>query len=157
MILHTNDCAFKSAFLLLSALLLPANLICLILTIKDFRIELMLVTLFFLIVYSTLILTVYRLSNNEKYFVDITGDIVTVKHPYHQQNLKLDRNDVTCISYYKLSSIKSWLLLHNFVTPQAVYLTYKINEVEKSIHIGYCNYENLYSFCDAANIELIKK
>lgn len=157
MTLYLSDCAFKPLFLLISLLMLPSIGICLILMMVDFRVELIFPFLFFLIAYSTLIILIFHLSNNKKYFVNITGEQVTIRVPNHKDNIELSCDNIICMSYYKLSSVRSWFLLYNYVTPQAVYLTYMLKGSEKSILLGFSNWDDLCNFCNMTNIRLVKK
>lgn len=62
--------------------------------------------------------------------------------------------NVIKLEYYKLFSVKSWLLLYNYVLPHSLYITYEFEGKEICKHIGYPNFRDINRMCLDVGIEL---
>lgn len=144
--------------ILLSVIFFPFILALLIASIikPEKPIIIVLVCLFALYVVLTLVL--WLLSMRKDKYLTIGDDETTIRYPNvsNANIIKITNSNITRIEYYKLSTIKNWLTLFNFVLPQCVYITYKDeNDEERDAFIGYLNVEEVKILSQRLNANLI--
>lgn len=97
-----------------------------------------------LLIYALSVFGLYKLSKSKKYYLHLDeNNIITIKYPNvnNTLDLKIHVREIVKIEYYKISSIKSWCMLFNYVCPQCVYITYLSDGIEVCKHIGYPNFK----------------
>ena len=154
--IYLNIGFFKSSFILFSFISLPLAIACFVLTFIDFRWELLIVSLVIFLGYCAIVLGLYKKSRNQKYYLCVReGDIVEINYTNIQSTsepLKLNRENIVKFEYYKITSVKAWCMLYNYVCPQCVYITYLNDGEELCRHIGYPKYEDIQQLCVALGI-----
>ena len=96
-------------------------------------------------------------SQSSKYYLMLQDDKLIIKYPDMQSGeneITIDRSQVLQIEYYRICSLESWFMLHNFVLPQCAYITYLSNGEEKCWHIGYPSKDDVILFCKNSGIKL---
>ena len=159
--IYLNKGAFKPMLILISIILLPLSISCLLLTIYDFRVQTFIISLAMLFVYFCTILGIYKHSKTSKYYLTLQDNTyMLINYPNvssNMQPLKLNYNEIIKMEYYKITSIKAWCLLICYVCPQCVYITYAQNGKEESRLIGYPKFEEIRALCADLGIDLIIK
>ena len=154
MILYTSSISFVSILILSSITFLPASISCLILAITDSRWELVPISTIFFLIYSLFVFILYKEKNDKKYFLEVTEKVI-VKSPWLPRTIELNYSDIEHLKYSKLSSILNWLSLMYGGSPEATFLVYIEDGVEKTLNIGCAKLDDLKTFCDETNIQLV--
>ena len=153
---YTNEGIFKPMFILLSIIMLPLSICLWALTCMDFRVGLFIVSMVFLFGYFAAVLGIYKFSKSKKEHLSLENDALLVK--FGDENvLRVETKNIVKLEYYKISSLKSWFLLFNYVSPQCVYITYKSAEECIRVFVGYLKYSSVVKLCDSAKITLVIK
>lgn len=156
--IYLNSAQFRPLAIIISLTMLPLVFSIGVLTIIDFRIEILLIFLIFLVSYLIVIFMIYKNSLSNKYYLNANNEYIEIKYPNvggMSGELVVDYDNIIKIEYYKISSIKSWLMLFNYVCPDCAYITYKHNNKEICEHIGYAKYKDLRALCNEKGINLI--
>ena len=157
--IYLNQALFRPMCILLSIVFLPISIACWVITFLDFRIEVLIVSVCVFLFYIATLFVTYNYSKTIKYFLCKKNDLIIIK--YHSLNnngfFEIPICNIINIEYYRLSSIKGWCMLYNYVCPQCAYITYLNDEKEISLHIGYPTQNDIENLCKAVGIKLILK
>lgn len=148
--IYLNKGFFKPTAIIFSVILAPITIACLIISILDFTMGRMLVSLAFIAVYTLLIIFVYLYSKRKDYYLLNDEELFIIKYPNVASNLeelKLKTEDILKIEYYKLSSLKAWCLLLSYISPGAVFITFRSGTKEECKLIGYPSFEEIEKLC----------
>ena len=148
---------YKPMIILFSIPLLPLSMACGILTIIDYRIELLLTTAIIISAYILIVIGIYKYSKSKANYLYIDeNNILSIVYPgiSEDNELKLNIDNVIKIEYYSILSIRAWFLLHNYVFPQCAYITYLNGDKKECKLMGYPNLCELKGLCDKSNITL---
>lgn len=111
-----------------------------------------------LFVYVVLIAVLGILSLRKNKYLEVKGDMLSVRYPNInccKNCLKITNTQIISIGYYKLSSVKNWLMLFNYVLPKSVYIVY-MDENDKQCcdFIGYLNINDVRKISKQLNVSL---
>ena len=99
------------------------------------------------------LLPAYMISRSKKcYLLVEDNSIVTYEH--NTLTHKIDIKDISRITYYRITSVKSWFMIFNMILPQCSCITYK-GDIEKEIVIGYPKFTSIAQICTEHNIEFV--
>ena len=158
--IYLNKGCFKPMLILMSVILLPISIACLFLTIYDFQVKLFVISLVMFFVYFCVILGLYKHSKSRKYYLtlqDNTYILINYPNISNMQTLELNCNEIIKMEYYKITSVKAWFMIFDYVGPQCVYITYAKNGKEESRLIGYPKFEEIRALCADLGIDLFIK
>ena len=159
--IYLNSGFFKPMFIILSISLLPLTVACWWLTLASFEIERFIVSLIMLLSYIAVIILTYRYSKSKKNYISKETDnvlfIYSLDFFHNTKFLKLDICNIVKIEYYKISSIRGWCMLFNYLFPQCVFITYLSDGKEVCQHIGYPNFKEISKFCNDLKINFVVK
>ena len=99
----------------------------------------------------------YFISRTKQYWMEQRPECIAIYYPNVLKNrepLTLDYNQLVKIEYYKMTSIRAWLLLANRIYPQCVFVTYRSGDAEIRKLIGYPAYEEIAELCKKHGIPL---
>ena len=147
---------FQPTFILISVALLPINIGLWILSFSPFRIEILITSIVFSFFYIISILGIKKLSSSKKNYLYSEGSNIVIKHANSSPN-SINRSDILHIEYYKLLSIRGWLLLISNICPQSAFITYLYEGKNVCHHVGYPNFNELRKLCDDLEIKLVIK
>ena len=68
--------------------------------------------------------------------------------------IELSFEQIKKFTYYRITSIAGWFILHSFILPKSVFLTYNINGEEYTKFIGYLNTKDVKEIAKIVNAEL---
>ena len=145
--IYLNAGFLKPMVIILSVVVLPMFIACLLFTIANFELWLLAVSIVLLFVYFLSVFGVYKYSKTTKYYLVVQEDnSIAIKYP----NLQSDTNclilvpeNIVKIEYYRLASIRAWCMLYNYVCPQCAYITYVDDGGEICKHIGYPDFKKI--------------
>ena len=161
LMIYLNSGFFTPFCIFISIAFLPISSACLVLTIFDFRMEMLIVTLIFWLIYFLILWGAHKFSVSKKYFLCTDEkDFIIIHYPNvlrDLHHLKLNTSTIVKMEYYRISSFRAWCMLYNCVCPQCLYITYLYNGNEEKSFIGYPNFNEMKKICDLLNIELIVK
>ena len=149
---------FRSLSILFSVIVLPITIGCIILTVVDFRVELLVVSLLLFFGYFGAIFAAYKLSQSKNYYLTAEKDYLHIKYPNLNGNigyLEIAINTVEKFEYYKITSVRAWCMLFNSVAPQCTYATYILEGKRNCVLIGYPSIKQLRKLCEETKIKLI--
>ena len=159
--IYLNSGFFKPALIIFSVVLLPITIGCWWLTLASFEIERFIVSLIMLLSYVAVIILTYRYSKSKKYYLLAEENgILSIHYPNLPDKtdcLKLNIHDVVNIEYYKISSIRGWFMLINYLCPQCVFINYISDDKKVCQHIGYPHFKEISKFCNDLKIEFVVK
>ena len=158
--IYLNNGFFKPMLIIVSVIVFPLLIGCFICILLDYRIELFITSITLFFVYGAIICALYKYSKTKKFYMFAkNNDSIFVKYPnLNTRNfIEIDLCDIRKMEYYKISSIRAWGMLCNYVCPQCVYITYESEGKEVCKHIGYPNLKELSSFCFESGINLVIK
>lgn len=153
-----NKGIFKPLAVLFSIIVLPATIACIVLFIFEPRISISIVSIIGIMIYVLMLLVAYKCSRSSKYYIKIKENDVCIKYPNLSKNsecLTLNAHEIVRIEYYRLTSIKAWCMLVNYVGPQCAYMTYFCDGKEVNKHIGYPEYQEISNFCKTHDIGFV--
>jgi len=150
---------FKPMCILASCLFLPLILCCLTLSFINISLQIFLVALFLFLCYVVILFLIYKDSRKEDHYLHLLDNRLVIYYPNlgKASPLSIEISKIVSIEFYKISSIKAWLLLFNYVCPQCAYINYKMGEKEECKLIGYPDYIRLCELCRDNGIVLIEK
>ena len=155
MIYDLSKNAWKAYVIIAGLFFVPFCVAFIILTILDFSTTMLIVTICLNLVYAIIIVIIRIVTNNRVsraiFIEENVVEIVTKEF-----NIKLGFDELVEIEYYRLISIKTWLLvLFNCPLPTYTYITY-INKygVENYMFIGYLDYKDVKEIAQKTNTKL---
>ena len=154
--IYLNTGFFKPMFIILTVLILPITVSCLVLYILDGNVYSLIVSIFFFMLYIIMVCGVYKHSKTQKYFITIKDNFVIVNYPsFNNIDQAIAIDNIIQIEYYKLSSIKGWFMIFNCIAPQCIFMTYLIDNEKKCQHIGYVNLDTIKKLCADLGVDLL--
>lgn len=147
---------FKPAMILFGIPFIPCIIGLIIANIMFFEIELLIMLMVILLIYLSIVLILMKLSKRKNHYLLLKDDIVEIVfHDFDKGITKLEIpfNKIKKIEYYRIVSLKSWLMLHSYIYPKCVFLTYDSNGEEVTKFIGYMDIKDVKEVAKN-NIEL---
>lgn len=149
---------FKPGMILLGIPFIPCIIGLVIVNIKLFKIELLIMLLTVSVIYLTIILVLWKISKKrEKYLLlkDNKIELGIYDPAIGKTKLEIEYNQIIKFEYYRINSIRGWLMLFSYVFPKCVYLTYNEKGVEQTKFIGYLDIQDIKEISQKTNSELI--
>lgn len=156
--INLNKGLFIPTTLVVTIILIPVSLACLILCFVDFTIGRLVISIALMTVYIFTIVILYMYSKQENYYLINSGVKLIIKYPnvtHNLSELEIEIGDIIKIEYYKLSSFKSWCLLFFSIAPRSVFITFRNKGKEEKKLIGYPKFAEISELCKQKNICLI--
>ena len=149
-----NTGFFKPMFIITSAIALPLIVACWIVTFTSFRSEVLITSLIFVFGYFAAVFGIYKYSKNKKEYICVKDGFIVVNHFGRNQtnNLKINLHSIVKMEYYKITSLKAWCMLYNYVCPQCVFITYEKDGKELCELIGYPDCKKVKEMCNETGI-----
>lgn len=157
--IYLNKGFFKPMFILISTIILPVLIALLATNIKSFQFSSFFILGVLILGYLLLVLKIYQYSMSKRnYLIVKEQTLLMIKYPNISANddfLSLNLVDIIKIEYYRMSSIKSWGMLYNYVCPRCAYITYLYQGNLMVRHLGYPLLSDIRDLCKNFNITLI--
>ena len=157
--IYLNNGFFKPMLIIVSVIIFPLLTGCLVCTLLDYKVELFITGIILFFVYAAIAYALYKYSKTKRYYMFAEKDSIFVKYPnFNAANfIKIDLCDIRKVEYYKISSVRAWGMLCNYVCPQCVYITYESGGKEVCKLLGYPDFKEISSLCFEADINFIVK
>ena len=149
---------FKSAMILFGIPFVPCIIGLIIANIMLLKIELLIMLFIILAIYLIIVIILWKLSKRKNYYLLIKDNVIELEF-YDSINgktkLELQFNEIIKFEYYRINSIRSWLMLFSYIFPKCVYLTYTVNEKEQTKFIGYLDIKDVKDISKITSSDLI--
>ena len=148
---------FKPEMVLFGILFIPCIFGLVIANIMLFKIQLLVILLIVLAIYLTLVFVLWKLSKRKNYYFSIMDDRVEIVfHDFTigKTKLELQFNQIVKMEYYRMSSVKGWLMLYSYIFPKCVYITYNIEGKLQTKFIGYMDIKDVKEIANTINAEI---
>ncbi len=154
--IYLNSAQFKPLAILLSIVFFPIIFGGAILCFSSFNFLHLIVAVALVFVYFISIFGGYKYSKTKMYYLIFNDNKFEINYPNvgTKGYLSVDVKDVVKLDYYKINSLRSWLMLHSYVLPCCVYITYNDENKEICKLIGYMNYNQIKDLSVLYNITL---
>ena len=156
--IYLNKAFFKPILILESILFLPLSTVFLIACILNFSIALLIGLGLLVSVYAISTIFLYQYSNSHRYWLTMEDDWLMISYPNIMDNsteLRICKKDIVKIEYYRLFSVRSWLMLHNYVCPQCAFITFVHDDKKYHKLCGYPDYKELKALCEKEGIAIV--
>lgn len=137
---------FKPAMILFGIPFIPCIIGLIVANVILFKVELLIILLTVLSVYLTIVFILWKLSKRKNHYLLLKKDGLDISfHDFTngKVQLELSFDQITKIEYYRINSLKGWLMLFSNVFPKCVYITYNINGKEQTKFIGYMDIKDV--------------
>lgn len=148
---------FKPAMILLGIPFIPCIIGLIIVTIMSFEIELLIMLLIILGIYLIMIIILLKLSKRKKYYLFIEDNVMRLEFCDSingENKLELQFDEIIQFEYYRMNSIRGWLMLFSYIAPKCVFLTYNVNGNKQTKFIGYLDIKDVKEISKITNSDL---
>lgn len=157
---YLNKGSFAPKVIIITIIFVPIIIACTISFYFEFQLSIFILFLTGLASYCVGILLAYLSSKSNKYAMRETRGKIIINYPKlnrESQELILNRDTIVKMEYYRLFSIRAWCMLHNYVLPQCLLLTYVCDGEHICKHIGYPDRHEICKLCRTLDIDLVIK
>lgn len=155
---YLDQKVFKPAIILLSIPFIPSIIALIIASSMFFKAEVLIILCSILIVYFSIVIILFIVSRKKKHYLHVQDDKVKIMFNdvfTGETKLELYYSDIIRMTYYRINSIKGWLMLFSYIFPNCVYITYSTNGEEQTKFIGYMDFRDVKAITKSKDIELI--
>ena len=148
---------FKPMAILISVAFLPFIIFGSIFVLLQRNIGAMIVFMSLSCVYALCMVICRKCVKSEKYYLMLHERYLEIVYPNigsGKGKVNIEYDKIIRFEYYKITSIRAWLQLYNYVLPQCVYITYTDDEKEKCELMGYMNLEAIKKISAEYGVEL---
>lgn len=149
---------FKPTMILFGIPFVPCIIGLIIANIMLLKIEWLIMLFIILSIYLIIVIISWKLSKRKNYYLLIKDNIMELNF-YDSINgktkLELQFGEVIKFEYYRINSIRSWLMLFSYIFPKCVYLTYTVNKKEQTKFIGYLDIKDVKDISKITSSDLI--
>lgn len=148
---------FKPAMILFGIPFMPCIIGLTIANIMTFKVELLIMLLIILTIYLTIAIILWKLFKRKNHYLLVKDNEIELKFDDFVKGrikLELPFDQITKFEYYRIDSIKGWLMLYSYIFPKCVYVTYNIGGEEQTKFIGYLDIKDIKEIAKKTNIEL---
>ena len=148
---------FKPAMILFVIPFIPCIIGLIIANILLFKIELLIMLSIIIGVYLIIVIISWKLSKRKTHYLLIKDNIIELEfHDFinGKTKLELQFKEMLQFKYYRINSIRGWLMLYCYVFPKCVYLTYNVNGEEQTKFIGYLDIKDIKEISKITNTDL---
>lgn len=148
---------FKPAMILFGIPFIPCIIGLIIANILLFKIELFVILLIIIGVYLVIVIILWKLSKKKNHYLSLKDNEIELEfYDFINKKVKLEVrfDEIVRFEYYRMNSIKGWLMLFSNIFPKCVYLTYNVNSEEQTKFIGYLDIKDIKEISKKTNSEL---
>ena len=152
-----SSAQFKPMAILISVAFLPFIIFGSIFVLLQRTIGAMIVFMSLSCVYALCMVICRKCVKSEKYYLMLHERYLEIVYPNigsGKGKINIEYDKIIRFEYYKITSIRAWLQLYNYVTPQCVYITYTDDEKEKCELMGYMNFDDIRKISSEYEMEL---
>lgn len=148
---------FKPGIILAGFMFVPCILGLIIVNILFFRTELLIILLIFFLIYLIDIFFLFRQSKKKNHYLLVKNneiELFFVDLIDGQIKLELQFDQIIQFEYYRINSIKGWLMLFSYTLPKCVYITYLKDGENITKFIGYLDIKEIKEISQKTKTEL---
>jgi len=148
---------FKPAMILFGIPFIPCIIGLIIANVLSFKIELMIMLLIIVGIYFIIAIILWKLSKRKNHYILLKENLIELEFCDFisgQVKLELQFDEIIKFEYYRINSIRGWLMLFSYLFPKCVFLTYCINGKEETKFIGYLDIKDIKEISKNTNSEL---
>lgn len=148
---------FKPAMMLFGIPMIPCIIGLIISMILQFETKDLICLLVIIGIYLIIAVIFWMLSNRKRYYLSLKDDIMELKFCdvfNGETRLELKFDEIIKFEYYRINSIRGWLMLYSFILPKCVFLTYNENGESQTKFIGYLDLKDVKYLSKITNSEL---
>ncbi len=148
---------FKPSMILLGIPFIPCIIGLIIANIMLLKIELLIMLFIILGIYLVIVIILWKLSKRKNHYLLIKDNVMELKFCdfiYGKTKLQLQFDEIIKFEYYRINSIRGWLMLFSYIFPKCVYLTYNVNGEEQTKFIGYLDIKDVKEISKITNSDL---
>ena len=154
---YLDEKQFKPAMILFGIPFIPCIIGLIIVNVLLFEIKLLIMLLIIIGIYLTIVTILWKLSKRRNHYFLIKDNVIEFGI-YDSINgkvkLEVEFDKIVRFEYFRINSIKGWLMLFSYVFPKCVYLTYNENGEEQTKFIGYLDIRDIKEISKQTNSEL---
>lgn len=154
---YLDEKQFKPEMILFGILFIPCIIGLIIVNVLLFEIKLLIMLLIIIGIYLTIVTILWKLSKRRNHYFLIKDNVIELGI-YDSINGKVktevEFDKIVRFEYFRINSIKGWLMLFSYVFPKCVYLTYNKNGEEQTEFIGYLDIKDIKEISKQTNSEL---
>lgn len=151
--IYLNTGFFRPMLWIVSILFLPIVVVGLVLAILKLNTSGIVACSVILLFCFISLFCIYKHSKTKKYYLLSEDDFLAINYP--NAPCRINKSEIIKVEYYKISSIRSWLLLFSYICPQSAFITYKDNGREVCKLIGYPDFEKIRDLCDTHGLDFV--
>lgn len=164
--LDASTKGLKTQRILLSVLSVPAAVIMIVFGILDGNKGMLLVGILLAVMVVAMLLAfswAIRSPRRQKSeFLKAEGDLLTVScsgngMPQGAKQLTLPKKEVIALEYHKLSLRSILQMIHSYLLPGCLFVTFRYEGKNYTVLVGYPDYKELKDFCEKEGLQLVKK
>ena len=148
---------FKPAMILFGIPFIPCIIGLAIANILLFKIKLLVILSIIIGVYLIIVIILWKLSKRKNHYLLLKDHEIELEF-YDSINgkvkLEVQFEEIVRFEYYRINSIKGWLMLFSYIFPKCVYLTYNANGEKQKKFIGYLDIGDIKEIAKKTNSEL---
>ena len=148
---------FKPAMILFGIPFIPCIIGLIIANIMLLKIELLIMLFVILGSYLIIVIILWKLSKRKNHYLLIKDNVMELEiydSIYGKTKLELQFDEIIKFEYYRITSIRGWLMLFSYIFPKCVYLTYNVNGEEQTKLIGYLDIKDVKEISKITNSDL---
>ena len=148
---------FKPAMILFVIPFIPCIIGLIIANILLFKIELLIMLSIIIGVNLIIVIILWKLSKRKKHYLLLKDNEIKLEFLDSVKGkikLEVQFDEIVRFEYYRINSIKGWLMLFSYIFPKCVYLTYNSNGEEQKKFIGYLDIGDIKEVSIKTNSEL---
>lgn len=141
-----SSAQFKPMAILISVAFLPFIIFGSIFALLQRNIGAMIVFMSLSCVYVLCLVICRKCTKSEKNYLMLCERYLEIVYPNigsGKGKLSIEYDKMIRFEYYKITSIRAWLQLYSYVTPQCAYITYTDDETEKCELMGYMDLDDI--------------
>ena len=155
---YLNKAQFEPAMILFGLLFIPCIIALIVANFMFSGLVVFLTLILVLAIYIVIVIFNLKESQKTDYYLLLNNQEMEIV--YHdlilsKTKINLSFDQINRIEYYRMNSLKGWSMLYSYLYPKCVFMTYTLNGEEKTVFIGYLNYEDIKMITNQNNIDLV--
>ncbi len=154
---YLDEKQFKPAMILFGIPFIPCIIGLIIVNVLLFEIKLLIMLLIIIGIYLTIVTILWKLSKRKNHYLLLKDNEIELEFfdsIKGKIKLEVQFDEIVRFEYYRINSIKGWLMLFSYIFPKCVYLTYNSNGEEQKKFIGYLDIGDIKEVSKKTNSEL---
>ena len=148
---------FKPEMILFGIFFIPCIIGIVIANILQFKIELLIILSIIIGIYLIVVVIIWKQSKRKKHYLLLKDHEIELEffdYINGEEKIEIRFEEIVRFEYYRMNSIKGWLMLFVYTFPKCVYLTYNASGKEQTKFIGYLDIGDMKEISKKTKSEL---